>query len=272
MVSFPNAKINIGLHVTGRRSDGFHEIQTIFFPVCWKDVLEIVPATDGRTSITQTGLPLPGDAQNNICLHAYSLLRQNYKELPPVSIFLHKAIPAGAGLGGGSADGAFALQMLNNMFSLGLSTEQLQDYALELGSDCPFFILNKPAFASGRGEILKPVTLNLDQYQLVLVNPGIHVNTGWAFQQLQPQALSTSLEEIMELPVSRWHQKVKNDFEPAVFAAHPELDLLKNQLYEAGALYASMSGSGSTVFGIFNKDANPQLQLPPHYFVKICQP
>jgi 4-diphosphocytidyl-2-C-methyl-D-erythritol kinase len=181
---------------------------------------------------------------------------------------LHKVIPLGAGLGGGSSDGAFTLQLLNQKFQLGLSAQELMDYALQLGSDCPFFILNEPCIATGRGEILQKISLDLSAYRWLVVNPGIHVNTGWAFAQLTPQPTSHPLQQILQQPIENWKNFLINDFEQPVFEKFPEIKSIKDRLYEAGALYASMSGSGSTVYGIFPNKPLPAIPFPPHYFVK----
>lgn len=222
---------------------------------------------------SSTGLQIAGDEANNLCVKAYHLLKKDFPSLPPVLMHLHKAIPMGAGLGGGSADGAFALKLLNEKFQLGLSTQQLIDYALQLGSDCPFFIINKPCYATGRGELLEEVELDLSGYKFAIVNPGIHVNTGWAFGQLSLSGRSAEseqrpdLKQIIQQPISTWKQQLINDFEKPVCKAHPEIAAIKQQLYDAGALYASMTGSGSTVFGIFEKE--PELKFSGNYFFKI---
>ncbi len=287
MIVFPNCKINLGLQILNKREDGYHNLATIFYPIGWKDIVEVVRRDDGRQttddsneqnsqltthdiSFTSTGLAVAGDPQNNLCIKAYNLLKKDFPSLPPVHMHLHKTIPMGAGLGGGSADGAFTLKLLNEKFQLGLSTQQLIDYALQLGSDCPFFILNKPVYATGRGEIMEPVNLDLSAYQFVIVNPGIHVNTGWAFAQLQlNDALRPDLRTIVQQPISTWKAQLINDFEAPVCKAHPEIAAIKQQLYDAGALYASMTGSGSTVFGVFEKKENIKLSFSKNYTNKI---
>ena len=197
MVVFPNGKINIGLQVIEKRSDGFHNIQSLFYPIRTRDVLEIIESSDANEDIdfSQSGLQIQGNASGNLCVKAYHLLKKDFPELPAIKMHLHKAIPMGAGLGGGSADGAFTLKLLNEKFNLQLSTASLIKYTLELGSDCPFFIINKPCYATGRGEILNPVTLDLSAYKIFIINPGIHVNTGWAFGQLSPKVSSINLTE-----------------------------------------------------------------------------
>lgn len=269
LIAFPNCKINLGLQVLQKRSDGFHDIETIFYPVPLKDALEIItlPNTD-LTLLQAHGLPINGEAADNLCVKAWQLLKKEFPGMPPVQIQLLKNIPMGAGLGGGSADAACMLQLLNNKFRLGLSSQQLIGYAALLGSDCPFFIINQPCFAAGRGEILKPIDIDLSGYQLVLVHPDIHINTGWAFSQLNvksPLKKPGSIEVIASQPVHSWKQHLANDFETPVFDRHPEIQSIKAHLYQTGALYASMSGSGSTVFGIFDGALNLAALLPKHY-------
>lgn len=270
MVLFPNCKINLGLHILNKREDGFHNLETVFYPVAIKDALEIIPShqTDNAIEFTGTGLTVDGNTADNICVKAYHLLKKDFPGLPTVKMHLHKAIPMGAGLGGGSSDGAFTLLLLNKKFNLQLSESQLMHYALQLGSDCPFFILNQPAFATGRGEILEPLQADLSSYKIIIVNPGIHVNTGWAFQQLTPALPKKSVAAIVAQPVHTWQQELHNDFEKPVFEKYPEIKTIKETLYKAGAIYAAMSGSGSTVYGIFEKNmATPQFP-DKHYFIK----
>lgn len=269
MILFPNCKINLGLHITRKREDGFHDLETIFYPVPLYDALEITRSPLSNTELSITGLELPGSFEGNICLKAYRLLKKQFPNLPAVNIHLHKSIPVGAGLGGGSADGAFALMLLNEKFSLGLQREQLLNLALQLGSDCPFFIINQPCFATGRGELLEPLHLDISSHQLVVINPGIHVSTAEAFGGVQPSDNRISLPEITSQPVHQWKDQLRNDFEASVFKRFPEIEKLKATLYQEGALYASMTGSGSTVFGIFPADAEMQFNFPRQYFVKI---
>ncbi len=273
MVVFPNCKINLGLRIIRKRNDGYHDLETIFYPIPMNDALEVIrtPATDTNLAFQSSGLTISGDTSNNLCVKAYQLLKKDFPQLGPVQMHLHKVIPMGAGLGGGSSDGAFALQLINDLFHLQLSKEQLIGYALQLGSDCPFFILNQPCFASGRGEKMEPVTLDLSGYHFAIVNPGIHINTGWAFSQLQlnePNQLELpDLRTIIQQPVSGWKETLINDFEAPVCKAHPEIASVKQQLYDAGAVYASMTGSGSTVFGLFTE--KKELNFPEHYFWKL---
>lgn len=269
MIVFPNCKINLGLQILRRRPDGFHDLNTVFYPVPLQDALEIIHQTEGRESrFHLSGMSLDIGAEDNICFKAWQVLKKDFPELPPVNIHLHKTIPTGAGLGGGSADGAFTLLVLNKKFNLGLTEEQLIEYALQLGSDCPFFIKNKPCFATGRGEQMEELELDLSDYKMVLINPGIHVNTGWAFRQIKPNDQRDSLRKHISLPVIEWKYYLQNDFEAPVITAHPEVGNIRSQLYDQQATYAAMSGSGSTVFGLFPKNATPTLNFPEHYFVR----
>lgn len=270
MVSFPNCKINLGLHILRKRSDGYHELETVFYPVGITDMLEIIINRKAKTTVhlSTSGLPVEGRPTNNLCVQAYRLLQKDFPSLPPMLIHLHKIIPAGAGLGGGSANAAFTLQMINDIAGLGLNQLQLLHYAAQLGSDCPFFIINKPCYASGRGEILEPFELDLSAYTIVLVNPGIHVDTGVAFTGIVPALPEYSIKEILQQPVRQWKYQLQNDFEKTIFKRYREIVDIKDSLYQQGALYASMSGSGSTVYGIFENDTIPSLAFPQNYFVK----
>ena len=271
MLVFPNCKINLGLRILNKREDGYHNIETVFYPVSVKDVLEIIPFSD-LTSInfSSSGLVIDGETENNLCIKAYQLLRTDFPQIPAVKMHLHKTIPMGAGLGGGSADAAFTLQLINRQFNLNLSTTQLINYALQLGSDCAFFILNTPCAGTGRGEILEQIAVDLSGHQLILVNPGIHVNTGQAFAALtlNPKNRNQpSLKDIIKQPIFTWQNHLKNDFEEPVFKLYPAIKEIKESLYKIGAVYASMSGSGSTVYGIFEKQQYPEMNFNSTYFV-----
>lgn len=251
MLKFPNAKINLGLNITSKREDGYHDIESCFYPIPLMDALEIIPSE--KLSFDTTGLKIPGNSNDNLVLKAYKLLNADF-DLTTVEIILHKNIPMGAGMGGGSADGAFMLTLLNDYFELNISTQELEQYALKLGSDCPFFIENKPKLVSGRGEIFENTKLDLSGYYLALVYPDIHISTGVAYSGVKPQKPEISVNEILEnYPIEKWKGLLKNDFEKGIFEKYPQLNEIKNNLYKNGALYASMTGSGSTVFGIFNK-------------------
>jgi len=253
MLTFPNCKINIGLFVTNRRADGYHDLETIFYPIhSLHDALEIMPSSE-KTSLHIDGKPIAGNTEDNLIWKAYNLLKGQYAGVPELDIYLLKAIPMGAGLGGGSADGAFMLKLLNDYCKLGLDDQTLAGYALELGSDCPFFIYNTPQFAKGRGEQLSAVSLDLSNFSLQLVCPQVHVSTGKAFGMITPKAAPFDLQTINDISVVDWKHHISNDFEAPVFAMHPELEDIKKQLYNQGALYAAMSGSGSTIYGLFPK-------------------
>jgi 4-diphosphocytidyl-2-C-methyl-D-erythritol kinase len=269
LIVFPNCKINIGLNILGKRNDGYHNLETVFYPLPLYDVLEVIQHTNTAQpcELFLTGITIEGKPEDNLCIKAFHLLKKDHPQLPPVKIYLHKAIAAGAGLGGGSADGAFMVELLNDKFQLHLSNQKLLSYALELGSDCPFFIFNKPCFAEQRGEILEPVTLSLSGYKLLLVNPGIHVSTAWAFSQVSYSL--NDLKNRIGKPVDQWRELITNNFEEPVFKKFPEIGDIKNQLYASGALYASMSGTGSTVYGIFTGNTTiDKGSFLPHYFVK----
>ena len=272
MIRFPNCKINLGLHVPGKRSDGYHNIETVFYPVPIHDALEILPLPNDpvKPQLTLSGLPVHGDDSHNLCIKAWHFLQSDFPDLPAVNIHLHKAIPMGAGLGGGSADGAYMLMMLNEKFDLGLSPGSLAQYALQLGSDCPFFIYNSPVFATGRGEVMEAADVDLTDYYFYIVNPGIHVDTAEAFRELQYVNHALSVKEIIRQPIQEWKGKMVNDFEEGVAGKNPVIADIKRQLYQHGAVYASMTGSGSTVFGLFEKQPSA-LSFPEHYFMRIVE-
>lgn len=253
MISYPNAKINLGLDIVARRPDGYHDIETLFVPYMGlRDVLEIVPSDS--FGMTLYGIPIDGDVQDNLCARAWRLLN-DLCGIPPVHIHLYKKIPFGAGLGGGSADATFTLKMLDGMFSLGLSDGELAKMASRLGSDCPFFVYNRPMLASGRGEVLEEFDLPaLDSLRIELVTPDVHVSTREAYAGVTPGVPSVPLREILPLPPARWRELLKNDFERSVFGIHPSLARMKQEMYDRGAIYASMSGSGSSIYGLFKKD------------------
>ena len=251
MISFPNAKINLGLYVTSKRDDGFHNIESIFIPVALSDVLEIVPSPDKEITFGIAGLPIGEIAGGNICEKAYQLLNADFN-LPGVDTFLIKSIPSGAGLGGGSADGAFMLKMLNELFVLNISTTNLKNYAARLGSDCPFFIDNTPCMVTGRGEKIDAIELNLAGKFIVIVHPRVHVNTAEAYKHMNAREAAFDLRTISSLDIATWKDQITNQFEERVISMHPVIGEIKAALYKNGAVYASMSGSGSAVFGIFN--------------------
>jgi 4-diphosphocytidyl-2-C-methyl-D-erythritol kinase len=251
MVVYPNCKINLGLNVIARRSDGFHEIESIFYPVSWCDILEIIPSE--KTNYIFDGININCSETENICFKAYQLLKKQY-DIPDINLYLYKNIPFGAGLGGGSSDGVFTLKVLNNLFSLNLDEKTLMVMASTLGSDCSFFIQDNPCYITGTGTNLLPLSLSLDGYYLVIIKPDITIPTKEAYKMITPKSPQTPLPEIIKLPVSEWKEKLINDFEEPVFAKYPEISLLKKDLYKKGAIYASMSGSGSSVYGLFEKE------------------
>jgi 4-diphosphocytidyl-2-C-methyl-D-erythritol kinase len=271
MVTFPNCKINLGLNIINKRSDGYHDLETVFYPIFIQDILEIIsnPTADqlNHVHFTSTGLSVDGDTSNNLCVKAYQLLKKEFPQLPSIKMHLHKNIPMGAGLGGGSADGAFTLSLLNDKYQLNLTQDKLIHYALQLGSDCPFFIFNQPSLAKGRGEILLPIDLDLRQYQFLIVNPGIHISTAWAFTQIKPSRALYPIEETILIPIGQWKGILQNDFEKPVVQQYPEIGIVIHQLYQKGAIYAALSGSGSTVFGIFQKGTIKRPIFPNHYFI-----
>jgi 4-diphosphocytidyl-2-C-methyl-D-erythritol kinase len=250
MVAFPPGKINLGLHVLSRRSDGYHNLSTCFYPVPATDVLEIV-ASD-QLNFEQTGISIPGDAADNLCVRAYELMAKQ-QGLPPVHIHLHKVIPTGAGLGGGSSDAAYTLRLLNARCSLNLADELLMEYAAQLGSDCAFFCQDKPMMGSGRGEVLSPAAVSLKGYFLVLIKPPVHVSTAEAYAGITPREPVVDLSAALNAPITRWRDLLTNDFEPSVFSRYPVIGEIKKRCYAAGAVYASMSGSGASVFAIFDR-------------------
>jgi len=249
MILYPNAKINLGLNITAKRSDGYHEIESCMYPIPLCDALEIILAK--KTTFAATGIAIPGKASDNLILKAYELLRSDFPDLQPVSVHLHKVIPIGAGLGGGSADAGFALNLMNRLFDLFLDDWLLEEYAAKLGSDCPFFIQNKPKLVRGRGEVMEDLALDLSGKWLVLINPNIHLSTKEAYAGVIPQKPIHDLVDVIANPAV-WKDALTNDFEKSIFENHPVLAEIKASLYAHGATYAAMSGSGSTLFGLFD--------------------
>ena len=256
MIVFPNIKINLGLSITEKRPDGYHNLETVFYPVALEDALEIraLPEADKKITLHQYGMDIAGNPEDNLVAKAYSLLDKEF-HLPPVEIHLYKHIPSGAGLGGGSSDAAFMLKLLNGHFHLNLSEEQLEIYAATLGADCAFFIKNKPVYAEGIGNIFSPIELSLKGYQIMIVKPDVFVSTREAFANIHPHHPEYPVKEVIRRPVAEWKDTLINDFEASVFPQHPVIGEIKQELYNQGAIYASMSGSGSSVFGLFAPDA-----------------
>lgn len=256
MLTFPNAKINLGLNITEKRPDGYHNLETVFYPIPIEDALEITElqgAPGEKFRLHQAGLEIAGEADNNLVVRAYKLLDEQF-HLPPTDIHLFKHIPSGAGLGGGSADAAFMLKLLNEQFGLALTDDALEEYAARLGADCAFFIKNRPVYAEGIGNLFSPITLSLKGYRLWLVKPDIFVSTRDAFARIKPRRPQASLREIVKLPVEEWKACMVNDFEESVFPQFPAIGEIKEEMYRQGAVYASMSGSGSSVYGLFKAD------------------
>lgn len=256
MVLYPNAKINIGLNVVEKRSDGYHNIETVFYPIDLLDELKVELSTsDVEYRLFSKGIKIGGNTDNNLVIKALQLIKTKH-EIPPLAIFLKKNIPFGAGLGGGSADAAFMLKLLNNMYNLKISTEQLEVMAAKIGADCPVFIQNKPVFATGIGNEFTPLEFSLKGYWLLLIKPDIYVSTPLAYAGVTPSKPKSSLIDLVKEPISEWRNLIFNDFEKSVFLKHPEIEHIKENLYKSGAKYASMSGSGSSVYGIFEKPLN----------------
>ena len=267
MIAFPNAKINIGLNVTRKREDGFHDLETVFYPFLIKDAVEVIETN--KLQFSSTGIAIPGNADENICLKAYHLLKKDYN-LPPVHIHLHKHIPIGAGLGGGSADAAFLIKLLNEKFDLGITILEMENYARQLGADCAFFIENKPVYAFKKGDVFENISLDLNKYYKVLVMPPVHVSTQVAYSGVKPKQSSASLKELINLPVKNWKSEIKNDFENSVFSKFPLIRNIKMALYKSGALYASMSGSGASVYGVFEEKVSlSKLEVENQVFYNV---
>ncbi|PWJ40122.1 4-(cytidine 5'-diphospho)-2-C-methyl-D-erythritol kinase [Sediminitomix flava] len=261
MIVFPNAKINIGLNIVSKREDGFHNIESCFYPVEWEENLEIIKSNEFQ--FTSSGIHIPTDGGKNLCEKAYDLIAADY-DISPVKIHLDKRIPIGAGLGGGSADASFCLKLINQIFELGISDQQLETYAAELGSDCPFFIKNKPKWVLGRGEIFEDIKLNLSGKFIVLVYPNIHISTKEAYSGVIPKVSLHQTKEILEnSPIEEWQGKIKNDFEDGLVKKYPVFETISNQLRQAGAEYVSMTGSGSTYYGIFKEET--EVDFPKDY-------
>ena len=248
MTVYPNCKINLGLNIVERRPDGYHNIETVFYPIPLRDELSIVPANED--CFEADGIPIAGNPADNLVVKVVRMLREGGFDIPPLHIQLWKHIPSGAGLGGGSSDASHTMQLLDTMFSLGLSTGRMKSMVGKLGADCPFFIDNTPAFAEGIGDIISPIDLNLAGWQLTLVKPNDFVSTKEAYSLVEPAQAKTTVSQIVKLPVEEWKEVLVNDFEGSVFPRHPAIRDIKERLYEKGATYASMSGSGSSVFSL----------------------
>lgn len=272
MITFPVAKINLGLNVVEKRPDGYHNLQTVFYPVPIKDALEVLVMDEAFPSnydcdLKVTNIAIDGDEQRNLVVRAYQLLKQDFPSLPRIHTHLWKGIPTQAGMGGGSSDCAYMLLLLNQKFHLGLTDEQLIQYAAKLGADCAFFILSRPCYAEGIGEKLQPIDVSLSGYHIVVVRPDIPVPTKEAFSRIRPHYPAINCREAVMQPVETWRETLVNDFEESVFALHPEIGNIKQKLYDMGATYAAMSGSGSALFGLFKKQPDALCQAFPNMFI-----
>jgi 4-diphosphocytidyl-2-C-methyl-D-erythritol kinase len=267
MIDFPNCKINLGLNITQKRPDGYHNIETVFYPLNWTDALEIVEGGNQSFELFITGLKVDGNTEENVIFKAYKLLTEGH-QIPNIKVYLHKVLPMGAGLGGGSSDAAFFLKLANKHLKLNLSTEKLTEMARTLGSDCAFFIENAPVFAKGKGDEFEAIKVDLSQYHILVVYPGIHSNTKEAYEGVVPSQTSRSVKDIItKEPIEKWKDLLINDFEKSIFKKYPEIEKLKNSLYQSGAVYASLSGSGSAVFGIFK--VKPEISFPENYLAYL---
>ena len=275
MINFPIAKINLGLNVVEKRPDGYHNLQTVFYPVPIKDALEVQPMdpafpSDYDCDLKVTNITIDGDEQRNLVVRAYQLLKKDFPTLPRIHAHLWKGIPTQAGMGGGSSDCAYMLLLLNQLFGLGLTDKQLVSYAAKLGSDCAFFILSRPCYAEGIGELLHPIDLSLSGYYIAVVRPDIPVPTKEAFSHIHPHYPAQNCRETVMQPVDSWRETLVNDFEESVFSLHPEIGQVKQQLYDMGATYAAMSGSGSSLFGLFKERPETLQEAFPKMFTFCC--
>jgi 4-diphosphocytidyl-2-C-methyl-D-erythritol kinase len=262
MVIFPNAKINLGLSIISKRTDGFHSLESVFYPVPWRDILEVLPAE--KFEFTSSGIVVSGAAEDNLCMKVYSFLKDAFC-LPPVHIHLHKNIPVGAGLGGGSSDAAHTLKALNEIFEMKLIEARQEELIRPFGSDCAFFIRNRPMLALEKGDVLEPVMVTLKDKYLVLVYPDIFISTKEAYSRIQPSVPPYSIRDLVKADLKEWKENLKNDFEAALFPLYPALSAVKEKLYSLGAIYASMSGSGSALYGIFEEEPPLKNVFPENY-------
>jgi 4-diphosphocytidyl-2-C-methyl-D-erythritol kinase len=271
MICFPNAKINLGLYITEKRNDGFHNIETVFYPIGWNDALEVIENKSSTEdfNLHLSGLSISGGISDNLLHKAYSIIKQT-RTLPAIDVYLHKTLPMGAGLGGGSADAAFFINLLNEQFNLNFTEEERLIFARELGSDCAFFIKNKPVFASQKGDVFTEITLALSHLYIAIIYPNIHSNTKEAYSLVRPQQPVKSLFEVIKHPITTWKTHLINDFERSIFNLYPAVEEIKHSLYDLGAIYSSMSGSGSAVFGLFETEPDiKHLASFPHWIGKM---
>ncbi len=267
MIVFPNAKINLGLNILNKRADGYHDLQTIFYPVNVKDVLEVIESDELK--FTSSGIKIPGDPEENLCLRVFKLLSQDF-DLPNIHIHLHKNIPIGAGLGGGSSDAAFLMKLLNEKFELNISEDRMEEYCRHIGSDCAFFIRNQPVLAYDKGDHFLPLNLDLSNYFMVVVMPPVHASTADAYSGIIPCSFEKPLEESLYMPIKEWKNHIRNDFEKSVKRKFPQIEKIKEYLYEHGALYASMSGSGAALYALFENEVHfPELEQENRVFYGV---
>lgn len=264
MIVFPNSKINLGLNIVSKREDGYHDIETIFYPIKLHDALEIT-VSEGNNQFFTTGFNLDGKLTDNICYKTYTRFKQLF-EIPKINCHLHKAVPVGAGLGGGTADAAYMMKLLNEFFNLQLSEAQLSKFASKMGADCAFFLKNKPVFAKGIGDDFEDINLSLQGKYIVLAKPPVNICTKTAYSSIKPKAPKIPLKEAILEPIEKWRKLIFNDFEENIFSMYPEIRKIKDILFNNGAKYASMSGSGSTVYGIFDEAINLKALFPDNYF------
>ncbi len=268
MYVLPNAKINIGLNIVSKRPNGYHNLQTVFYPIPITDAIEIrqIEKPVEPYEFETSGIFVPGIAKENLVVKVFLALQKEF-DLPPISINLAKHIPVGAGLGGGSSDCAFMMKMLNDFFSLDFSIEEMQSRLSAFGADCSFFVRNKPVFAEGVGDEFSPIGITLKGYFIVLIKPNIHISTQQAYSVVTPSMPAANLKDILTTEqVSQWRSRVNNDFEKFLFPLYPELVTIKNTLYDMGAIYASMSGSGSAIYGIFDRPVTNAQTIFPDCF------
>lgn len=267
MISFPNTKINIGLYVTSKRSDGYHDLETVFYPIPLHDVLEVnlIKNNGVPYEFVQMGKKIEGNADDNLVVRVWKSMQEEF-DLPPVSIKLTKNVPTGAGLGGGSSDAAFMMKMINEIFSLGLSVSNMETRVSKFGADCAFFINNEPRMAKGIGDVFSPINIHLEGFYLCVVKPDDFVSTKEAYSNVCPKMPDNDLQESLGKDIKEWRNVIKNDFEDSVFLKHPTISAIKQTLYDMGAIYASMSGSGSSVYGLFNRNVEELERIFPDCF------
>lgn len=276
MITFPIAKINLGLNVVEKRPDGYHNLQTVFYPVPIKDALEVQQMNEGFPSevdcdLKVTNIAIEGDEQKNLVVRAYKLLKEDFPTLPRIHTHLWKGIPTQAGMGGGSSDCAYMIRLLNELSGLGMSDDQMIGYAARLGADCAFFIKSTPCYAEGIGERMQPIALDLKGWYIGVVRPDIPVPTREAFSRIHPHYPEKCCKEVVMEPVESWRGVLTNDFEESVFTLHPEIGAVKEELYKRGATYAAMSGSGSALFGLFKEKPDNLCELFPDMFTFVCE-